>query len=193
MFEQVQNGESEQSSNQALSKLRIIEGSVTEAKDLNEISDAVIKQIETDNSTIGLAPIDSDDQTSKKSNSSMTAILLYSMSELVLAVGMTKAVGFTNRLLSLSSAAKNAVNTNTSSDSSNASDQNQTAAAARSASPDSRCSVSLIALVHTSLHSAHTLSRLLPHPAASFASSSGHPFNASVIVKPNDGSLSART
>jgi hypothetical protein len=158
---------------------------------LDEISDAVIQQIDTDNSSSDLAPINSDDQASKKLNGSMTAILLFSMSELVLAFGVTKAVGFTNRLLALSSAAKNAVNTSSGTDSSTR-DQNKPVAAS-SVSLDSRSSVSFIALVHTSLHSAHTLSRLLPHPAASFASSSGNPFNASVIVTPNDGSLAART
>lgn len=189
-MEQAQNGESDQNDNPALSKLRIIEGSVTEAKDLNEISDAVIQQIDSDNSSTDLVPINSDDKTAKQISTSMTAILLFSMSELVLAVGVTKAVGFTNRLLALSSAAKNALNTT--SDSRDARNQNKSAAAT-SANLDSKCSVSLIAVVHTSLHSAHTLSRLLPHPTASFASASGSPFNASVIVTPNDGSLSART
>jgi hypothetical protein len=191
MFEQVMNGESGQNHRTALNKLRIIEGSVTESKDLSEVSDAVIQQIEPDNSSSDLAPINSDDQTSKKLNKGMTAILLFSMSELVLAVGVTKAVGFANRLLALSSAAKNVVNNSSGTDCSTR-DQNK-AVAARSVSPDSRSSVSLIALVHTSLHSAHTLSRLLPHPTASLASSSGNPFNASVIVTPNDGSLAART
>ena len=147
----------------------------------------------------------------------VTAILIYSLSELILTVGIAKSMRFVNEIkaaASLSTAQRCSGSSSSSSSSSsgsgryNGSDQNALSSSSRGLDDSTAADtsivqraeeaatlISILALVHTSLHTGHTLSRLLPQPQSSCLtfSSTGSPFNASVIVKPNDGSLSART
>ena len=237
-------------------KLRTIGGAIAEGRDLEDITAAVLRQIAIDNSndhgrSSSRAPSSGDatarsanDSSSKDgdyndtrgNNTGTTAIFVYSMSEVILIVGVAKAMQFIRTLKASASMALNSNNNSRSGLSSSSgssssrggecksedeaklheisnddlttklidpqsrgadSSSNSNGNSNSNSSISSSLTVSIVALVHSSLHSAHTLSRLLPQPQPShpslLSSGSGSPFNASLIVKPNDGSLSART
>ena len=238
-------------------KLRTIGGAIAEGRDLEDITAAVLRQIAIDNSSDhGRSPSrapssgdatarsandsnskDGDYNDTRGNNTGTTAIFVYSMSEVILIVGVAKAMQFIRTLKASASMALNSNNNSRSGLSSSSGSSSSRGGEYKSEDeaklheisngdlttklidPQSRgadgkavdsnsnsnsnsnssssLTVSIVALVHSSLHSAHTLSRLLPQPQPShpslLSSGSGSPFNASVIVKPNDGSLSART
>ena len=236
-------------------KLRTIGGAIAEGRDLEDITAAVLRQIAIDNSSDhGRSPSrapssgdatarsandsnskDGDYNDTRGNNTGTTAIFVYSMSEVILIVGVAKAMHFIRSLKASASMALNSNNnsrgglSSSSGSSSNRGGEYKSEDEAKlhemsngdlttklvdpqsrgadgkpvdsnsnsNSNSSSSLTVSIVALVHSSLHSAHTLSRLLPQPQPShpslLSSGSGSPFNASVIVKPNDGSLSART
>ena len=236
-------------------KLRTIGGAIAEGRDLEDITAAVLRQIAIDNSSDhGRSPSrapssgdatarsandsnskDGDYNDTRGNNTGTTAIFVYSMSEVILIVGVAKAMHFIRSLKASASMALNSNNnsrgglSSSSGSSSNRGGEYKSEDDAKlhemsnddlttklvdpqsrgadgkpvdsnsnsNSNSSSSLTVSIVALVHSSLHSAHTLSRLLPQPQPShpslLSSGSGSPFNASVIVKPNDGSLSART
>ena len=236
-------------------KLRTIGGAIAEGRDLEDITAAVLRQIAIDNSSDhGRSPSrapssgdatarsandsnskDGDYNDTRGNNTGTTAIFVYSMSEVILIVGVAKAMQFIRTLKASASMALNSNNNNNSRSGLSSSSGSSSSRGGEYKSEDeaklhemsngdlttklvdpqsrgadgkpvdsnsnsnssSSLTVSIVALVHSSLHSAHTLSRLLPQPQPShpslLSSGSGSPFNASVIVKPNDGSLSART
>ena len=238
-------------------KLRTIGGAIAEGRDLEDITAAVLRQIAIDNSSDhGRSPSrapssgdatarsandsnskDGDYNDTRGNNTGTTAIFVYSMSEVILIVGVAKAMQFIRTLKASASMALNSNNNSRSGLSSSSGSSSSSSRGGEYKSEDeaklhemsngdlttklvdpqsrgadgkpvdsnsnsnsnssSSLTVSIVALVHSSLHSAHTLSRLLPQPQPShpslLSSGSGSPFNASVIVKPNDGSLSART
>lgn len=150
-----------------MKKLRIVEGSISGAHDLKSVLNDFIDEVSHDNPRTreDFSCLDDSDADVKCDIECITAVLVYSLSELMLTVGTKKAIDFINHL---KAAAQEA--------------QKRTA----KTSP-----VSLVALVHSSLHSVNTLYSLLPRSQNQLSSSS--PFNASVRVIPNDGSISSRT
>lgn len=182
-------------------KLRIIEASITDPNILKEVLDATAQQISSDQtstSTIkSVSPRNQKDRNQCEGfGSKSTAIIVYSLSEIVLAIGFTRAMHFISQLQYTTDAV-----TILSGDAKEEEDRRLNGASDVTAkvTVPSSSSVSVIALLHTTLHSAQTLSRFLPRPKtsgfglSSSSSYTGNPFSASVIVKPNDGSLSART
>ena len=207
-------------------KLRTIDGTVSDSRDLKDILNAITSQIAIDSASrvsddrsssdrsarnaVDVRSSNNDKDTRVKQNTS-TAILIYSLSELILSVGVAKSIRFINNIKA-SSAISATQRSSSSSDSSSTSDiygGEQIVFSSPSCGDDIDAAIdpslklqtdeggaplSILALVHTSLHTSQTLSRLLPQPQSSCStfSTTGSPFNASVIVKPNDGSLSAR-
>ena len=211
-------------------KLRTIDGTASDSRDLKDILNAITNQISIDSIQHGASRVSDDrnssdrlvrnavdvrcsnnDKDDRVKQNASTAILIYSLSELILSVGVAKSIRFINNIKA-SSAISATQRSSSSSDSSSTSDiygGEQIVFSSPSCGDDIDAAIdpslklqtdeggaplSILALVHTSLHTSQTLSRLLPQPQSSCStfSTTGSPFNASVIVKPNDGSLSAR-
>ena len=198
----MQAGDSPDSKSIAAEKLRIIEASITDPNILKEVLDATAQQISSDQtstSTIkSVSPKNQKDRNQCKGfGSKSTAIIVYSLSEIVLAIGFTRAMHFISQL-QYTTDALTTLSGDVIEEEGGRLDGASDIAPKVTVPSSSSSSVSVIALVHTTLHSAQTLSRFLPRPkTSSFGLSSsssytGNPFSASVIVKPNDGSLSAR-
>ena len=215
-------------------KLRTIDGTVSDSGDLKDILNAITHQITMDSIQYDVSRVSDDrgssdrsarnavevrnnnDRGSRVKQSGSTAILIYSLSELILSVGVAKSIRFINEmkassaLITMQRSSSSCFNSSSSGGSSGVDGGEKTVLTSPSCGDDNNAAtapsvklqteeggtpLSILALVHTSLHTSHTLSRLLPQPQSSNSmfSSTGSPFNASVIVKPNDGSLSART
>ena len=151
-----------------MKKLRTVEGSISDAHDLEGVLNDFVEEVRyenprtrEDNSCLG----DSDTTSVKCDSEGITAVIVYSLSELMLTVGTRKAIDF---IIHLKTAAHEV--------------QRHTVM---------KSPVSLVALVHSSLHSVNTLFSFLLRSQNQLSSNS--PFNASVRVIPNDGSISSRT
>ena len=212
-------------------KLRTIDGTASDSRDLKDILNAITNQISIDSIQHGASRVSDDrnssdrlvrnavdvrcsnnDKDDRVKQNASTAILIYSLSELILSVGVAKSIRFINDIKASSAISATQRSSSSSSDSSSTSDIHggeqivfssplcgddidaATDPSLKLQTDEGGAPLSILALVHTSLHTSHTLSRLLPQPQPSCStfSTTGSPFNASVNVKPNDGSLSAR-
>jgi hypothetical protein len=157
-----------------MKKLRTVEGSISGAHDFQGVLNDFIQEVTNDDPrTRGDNSCLDSDTNAKCDSEGITAVVVYSLSELMLTVGVKRAIDFIGHLRTAAHEAQR---------------QRQTAKKSPVSVP---VSVSLVALVHSSLHSVNTLYGLLPR--SQNQASSSNPFNASVRVIPNDGSISSRT